>query len=690
MNSTVVYVKQVLWLFFILLGVSHVQAAPFESCSGTAYLVQSSPARVFGVNLATGFYSELETSMGTTKTVNAMGFNVADNYLYGFSSQFRSVVRIGNDFQIETLNVTGLPNTSFYVGDTSVVENSYYVYRPGRNYGLYKVALDETSPDYLVAQRIINGTSLNLAIYDFAFHPSDAFIYGVTRTGSLVKIDASNGSYETLGNVGETGTFGAVYFDGEGNFYISRNSDGFVFRIDVSSPDLQAQFYAFGPSSSSNDGARCATASIISEDSTVDFGEAPDSYGTSIESNGARHEMTPGLLLGDISGGDNDGVDFVTGLETGLSSLINVNVAGDGILNMWVDWDQNGVFDETDQIIVDRQMEEGENRILIDIPSDASEGDTWARVRYSSQAGIGATGGVADGEVEDYMLYVSTSGVSIVSYPSSGGVVTLAYEDNWPERGDYDMNDVVLSYKTRKFIDENNRVVRYDIEGSLLAMGADYHNGFAVQLDGIATDNIAQELIRYEINGVPQVDSALEQNAADDSAVIIVTEDLWDRVVSTPSCKFYRTSISCEAKQTFDFVVNVPLVSSVALADAPTDLLNPFIFAAPGHYHGDTFTSQPGRSLEIHLKNKITTVRFNNDLFGTNDDFSDPENGLTFVSDTSMPWALEMPTLWSHPLERTDLTSAYPDFVDFVRTKGRSSGQWFAKSRSQSKKIISN
>ena len=82
-----------------------------------------------------------------------------------------------------------------------------------------------------------------------------------------------------------------MYFDVNGYFYLSRNQDGQIYRIDLSTLtpssttadlielDVSAIKFADGPSSSQNDGARCASAPLIDEDipSPIDFGDAPES-----------------------------------------------------------------------------------------------------------------------------------------------------------------------------------------------------------------------------------------------------------------------------------------------------------------------------------------------------------------------------------------------------------------------------
>ncbi len=674
---------------FILLFSSMSYGGPFNSCPTEAFLIQDTVARIYGVNLATGYYQELSNNMGTSGKINAIGFNFHDNYIYGFGYESNTIVKIGSDFIATPLSVSGLPNIAFYVGDIALSHNSYYAYRKGSSYGLYRIDLNENSNNYLTTERIVDGGTLSVNIYDFAFHPNNEQIYSVDRNGILWRIDPLTGQATNLADVGQSGTFGAVYFDVSGQFYISRNSDGYIFRINVNASSPTAEFFAFGPSSGNNDGARCAAAPIISEESTVDFGDAPDSYGTSIESNGARHEISEDLFLGDAAGGSDDGIDFITGFETGLDTLVNVRATGGGYLNSWIDWNQSGSFDENEQVVIDQQMQEGNNRILIDVPDNAEKGSTWGRTRYSSTPGIGATGGVSDGEVEDHQVIITPSGVSLISYPGSNNYVTLAYEDSWPQLGDYDMNDVVVAYRTRLYIDEDDNVVRYDIEGKLLAYGAGYHNGFAVQLDNVAGNNIADNLIRFEVNGELQIASPLEEVGEQD-AVLIVADDFLPYITRTDNCFFYRTEIGCEQEPVFSFFISAPLINPIHKDDAPSDILNPFIYATPWNYHGEGFPWQPGRSLEIHLKNKKVSPTFNTEYFKMYDDNSDGEAGNTFISSNNMPWAMVLPTLWAHPYERIDLIKAYPEFIEFITSEGIENKTWYTLPKAINDRVIIN
>ncbi|GAM74229.1 hypothetical protein JCM19241_5425 [Vibrio ishigakensis] len=317
---------------------------------------------------------------------------------------------------------------------------------------------------------------------------------------------------------GKPGTFGAGYFDVNGYYYVARNQDGAIYRIDLSDPlniaegNVPAVKFADGPSSSQNDGARCANAPIIDEDSNIDFGDAPDSYLTTLASNGPRHAIDGVTYLGTAPDGeqdglvtplsdnstglnDEDGVGFVTAIEPGLDSLVNLQASTSGYLSAWFDWNQDGDFDdEGEHVFQDAELDQGNNPLYFTAPVNATIGNTWARFRFSQQTGLDYFGGATSGEVEDYSINVTGEGISVRYFPSEQGYATLAYEDNWPYTADYDMNDVVMHYRITEIL-RDGEVVKSRIEGRLAAVGADYHNGFAVRLPGILSADIDTTLL---------------------------------------------------------------------------------------------------------------------------------------------------------------------------------------------------
>ena len=594
MKNILIFITTALWSLSAL-------AAPLDSCPNEAFLVQGSPAKMYGVDLSTGSYRTLASDMGAKSVLNAIAFNFHDQYLYAWDKAEQTLARIDSNFQRKTLSLKSGLSGHYYVGDVSPQENAYFIYRKGSHalHGLWRIDLDETSVDYLDPVRIIDGSSLYLNIYDFAFHPDDNHLYSVDSKGNLIKIDAVTGSSQKLGQVGISGTFGAVYFDIDGNFYISRNKDGLIFKIDIASGNYQAQQFAQGPSSSSNDGARCAFAPVEPVDSTkVDFGDAPDSYQTSMGANGARHDVTnAAIYFGDSVDGevqafvapnsddstsedDEDGIHFLSSPSAGNRGLVNIDVKGGGYVHAWMDFDRNGRFDSSDKIVDGKFLDEGQHQLTYEVPVSARQGSTWARFRISSSRSLEAFGGVSDGEVEDHQVQISTTVMSKQYYPNASSYVTIAFEDLWPSVGDYDMNDFVVHYRTG-FSTVGSKVTAVSIAGEILAMGATFHNGFAVQIEGLERSFIDESSIEFEINGVMQRNNPLESGQS--NAVFVVANDLWDYVEPAEGCTFYRTESNCgESPIQFGFRIDAEL--SVPIER--TDLKAGFVQSVPVRYAG--------------------------------------------------------------------------------------------------------
>ncbi len=672
------------------------KADPFESCPSKAFLMQQEVAQLYGVNLATGNYSLISDDLGTSGKINAVGFNFHDNYIYGWGYDWGTIVRIGDDFQATALTIEDNPGANFYIGDVSVNENSYYFYRKGASYGLYKVSLDDQSSEYLKTIKVVDGSSLSLTIYDFAFHPTNNFLYTVNNIGQLYKINADTGEATALGDVGETGTFGAVYFDVEGKLYISRNDDGKVFLIDVAEPSPQAALFAYGPAASQNDGARCAIAPVIDESAppTTDYGDAPDSYGTTLYNNGARHG-TSDIYLGTAitmehnanvypKKDEDDGIIFLTPLLSGADSLIQVQTTGAGYLNMWGDWDKDGQFSQDEMLVTDKYLDNSNETFLVSTPISALNGFTWIRARFSATPSIIASGGVSDGEVEDYRILVINAGNSQIQDPA----YYLAYEDSWPEQDDYDMNDVVILQNSSLLLTESYQVKQIEFQGVLIALGASYRNGFAIQLDNILPSNVDPQLVHFEINGILQNSSAIETGT--EYLVIKITDDLSNHIQLTENCEYYKTELGCGNTSEMTFSVTVPFITPVSLEQFPQAPYNPFIFAKEGTYHGDLFF-HPGRGLEIHLKNKIPTSKVEQTFFGLGADNTQVETQHYYQTANGLPWALAINPAaneeWKHPSERVDIIQGYPKFQTFVETEGNQDTDWFSQANAINSKL---
>ena len=174
-------------------------------------------------------------------------------------------------------------------------------------------------------------------------------------------------------------------------------------------------------------GTSCATFSCPVPDQ--DWGDAPDpTYPTYAASGGAVHTIAPGFALGslvdnetdglpnaDATGddldftADEDGITFSTALLPGSNAAITVVATAGGLLDAWIDFDQNGTWDHPQEHLFGGSLivtEGTTSNVTFAVPAGAVVGDTFGRFRFSSSGALLPTGPADDGEVEDYKITI--------------------------------------------------------------------------------------------------------------------------------------------------------------------------------------------------------------------------------------------------------------------------------------------
>ena len=160
----------------------------------------------------------------------------------------------------------------------------------------------------------------------------------------------------------------------------------------------------------------------------LDFGDAPDTYGTLLTSNGPRHSITgPGLGTnidnesdgvpstgadGDDTAGspdDEDAVTFPACLTAGIANNIPIQVNGTGKLSLWIDLNGDGDFLDSGEMLLNNVPHTGLTSFPIIIPTTATPGATYARARVIASSDPNLTsplGAASSGEVEDYAVSI--------------------------------------------------------------------------------------------------------------------------------------------------------------------------------------------------------------------------------------------------------------------------------------------
>ena len=188
---------------------------------------------------------------------------------------------------------------------------------------------------------------------------------------------------------------------------------------------------------------------------TVDFGDAPASYGTRSVDSGAAHglegfdgaALVAPLMIGsvvdsetDASADDNavgaadeDGVAAVAGLtgltaaSTEFSLVVRVHNSTDGVATLagWIDLDGNGAFDADERAVV--AVPTGADSVTIEwagLTPVAGPSQLRLRLFDGEVADPAATGAVLGGEVEDHPIEIGARPTVIIS-DAPGGILAF-------------------------------------------------------------------------------------------------------------------------------------------------------------------------------------------------------------------------------------------------------------------------
>jgi hypothetical protein len=268
--------------FFWNKGYSQLSGSQPIPCDGYAYLIKqqsgTGPYDMFQIDLATGL--ETPYALNLISLINGIGYNVTDGYIWGNSDIFNALYRVGAAGDVDTFAIAPLPagNTApldlvgnLVVGDIDA-NGIFYTYPTGESY-FYRIDLNPSSPTYLQrlpnVQLTLNGSPTTLPILDWAINPIDGMLYaygGTAASQKVYKIDPATGVvsiYTPTAPLPPAGNYGASYFDNVGNFYVSYNGNGDIYKItNIGTATNITLFSTGGVSAVNNDGARCFNACV--------------------------------------------------------------------------------------------------------------------------------------------------------------------------------------------------------------------------------------------------------------------------------------------------------------------------------------------------------------------------------------------------------------------------------------------
>ena len=254
-------------------------------------------------------------------------------------------------------------------------------------------------------------------------------------------------------------------------------------------------------------------------------------------------------------------------------------------------------------------------------------------------------------------------------YPASTVFGSIAFEDNWPSKGDYDMNDLVVDYRFQIVTNAQNKVVDIKQKFYVRAGGAKYNNGFGIRYDGLLPGQVTSVSGCSSKNTTISVASnGVENNQ--DKAVIVVFDN-FRNVIHLPQGNtdvFYNTSPTSPKGYGDTLTVTIHLAAPVVLSSIGSPPFNPFLIV------------DMDREKEIHLADHVPTSLAGTSFFGTGSDNSNPAAGRYYKTNNNLPWALNLPSTFDYLYETVPVIQGYNHFATWAQSSGTQFPDWYSNS----------
>jgi len=529
----------------IILFLTNLSASTPFSCTNESFVSFNTSWN--GATSGTSKFNTISLLDGTRKSedsvngvygVNSIGYNVKDNYVWGYNLNADKVIKIGKDMSSQLYNISGLVER-FYVAADVDANGILYLFSRG-SYSQKKTLVRVDLNTLTKLSDVTLSESINTA--DMAFNPQDGKLYFLQRNSrDLYNITFSNngttGTVHDLGDLG-IGTVDPIinFFDKDGNFYFNKNSSN-MYKVNVATTHTASWFSELDNDLQNGDGARCANASVEKEDR--DFGDAPDSYAH------VSHIVSDDLFLGykgapDVEddqqssphatgdgADDNDSILKIPTLEVGANYykvpiLVTNKTEKPAYLTAWIDFNRNGVFEYSEAINRENLAVPTSPQIgFVDIEWDitdaniraienATDGKAFLRVRLSSEPVPRNNSGLMvspDGEIQDYEI-------PIKKYPPATDPFSCTNEgviftSNRIDSDDASVSIIDLEKETHTFIQKfgtrHINSIGYNVKDNFI-YGIGYTNKTHNTMDVVKVDK-NYNVEKLNVTGLPQGNS---------------------------------------------------------------------------------------------------------------------------------------------------------------------------------------
>lgn len=233
-----------------------------------------------------------------------------------------------------------------------------------------------------------------------------------------------------------------------------------------------------------------------------------------------------------------------------------------------------------------------------------------------------------------------------------------AFEDLWPSRGDYDLNDVVVDFKHEKVM---SRQKFEDVEEEFKI----YQETFYLTTD--------QNYVTLTSGLALKLNTTVEPSSIVMRQVDPSTNDTTEVTFRNENNVYYLTD---DVKATLGTTFILELNYEVGQISSTLASVQPFIYRDEAN----------NKTWEVHIPFEAPTEKMNLTYFGKQDDTSDPDVNRFFVRDSDYPFAFFLygakiekfkNTILKRENESIKISDLYDDFLKWSVSKGVDCPDWY-------------
>ena len=293
-----------------------------------------------------------------------------------------------------------------------------------------------------------------------------------------------------------------------------------------------------------------------------------------------------------------------------------------------------------------------------------------ATASFSEDCGYSINDSDGDGIADNMDDYPNDFNRAFDNYFPAAGFGSLAFEDLWPGKGDYDFNDIVVDYRFLTVTNASNKVVEITGKFAVKASGASLQNGFGFNLPDASPDFMSNTE-RLIVTGSDLHESfiTLKSNGLEDGQskpTIIVFDDIYN-ILPHPGIGIGKNPELSAPFVPFDTITISMSTGIYAFTPEAFSLetWNPFIII--NHHRGQ----------EVHLPDHAPTDLVDQSIFGTYEDNSDPSISRYYKTSNNLPWAINIVSEFSWPVEKSSIETAYLHFKAWAESAGTLFTDWY-------------